>query len=89
MRSYVPRRQNPIQGLPLFVYFHGGGWMFGDIESGDLSCSTLSANLDMAVLNVDYRLALQWKFPRGLEDSYDTVKWVSQRPKTMNPSFLL
>ena len=62
---------------PLLVYLHSGGFLFGDLESGDLNCRTIAMRLNISVLNVSYRLAPKWPFPHGLNDSYDATEWVS------------
>jgi acetyl esterase len=49
--------------LPVLVYFHGGGWMFGNIEAVDRTCRALSAQASCVVVNVDYRLAPEHQFP--------------------------
>lgn len=59
------------------MYLHLGGFLFGDLESGDLYCRVLASRLDLSILKVDYRLAPEWPFPHGVNDSYDAVEWVS------------
>lgn len=77
MRSYVARTDRPdSRGRPLLVYLHAGGFLFGDLDSGDLNCRVLAAKLNIAVLNVGYRLAPKWPFPHGVNDSYDATEWV-------------
>jgi acetyl esterase/lipase len=74
VRSYVPTAQSPAR--PVLVYLHAGGFLFGDLESGDLNCRLLAARLDISVVNVGYRLAPAWPFPHGVNDAYDVTKWV-------------
>lgn len=84
VRSYIPRTETATTGgFPLLIYFHGGGWAFGSIESGDLNCQTVCARLGVTVVNVDYRLAPRWKFPRGFEDSYEAVRWAVQNADSL------
>lgn len=61
---------------PVFIMLHGGGWALGGLENEVLSCKLLSERLGMVVVDVDYRLAPEWKFPTGLNDAHDAVKWV-------------
>ncbi|KAK4178433.1 AB hydrolase superfamily protein B1A11.02 [Triangularia setosa] len=75
MRSYVPASNN--RSRPVLIYLHAGGFLFGDLESGDLNCRTLAARLDINVLNVGYRVAPKWPFPHGLNDSYDATEWAA------------
>lgn len=78
VRSYVPvSKLNVIRDLPLLIYLHAGGFLFGDLESGDLNCRVLSTRLNISILNVGYRVAPKWPFPHGLNDSYDATEWVS------------
>ncbi|KAK9784539.1 putative Esterase/lipase/thioesterase [Seiridium cardinale] len=76
VRSYVPQDATS-KPHPLLVYIHGGGFMFGDLESGDFNCRVLSARLNLSVLNVDHRLAPKWPFPYGVNDAYDAVEWAA------------
>ena len=63
--------------LPLFVYYHGGGFTFGDLETGDDNCRLLCARNRLIVLNVDYRLAPKHIFPKSVDDSWDALKWAA------------
>ena len=67
----------PSGGSPLFVMFHGGGWCIGGLENEELQCRLLASKLGMTCVNVDYRLAPEWKFPNGPHDCIDATKWVS------------
>lgn len=60
---------------PLIVVFHGGGWVFGNIDLYDLYCKHLAKATDSAILLVDYRLAPKYKFPIAVEDCYDAYLW--------------
>jgi len=62
--------------LPVLVYFHGGGFTVGSIETHDGLCRRLCHLAHCAVLSVDYRLAPQFKFPTAHEDAWDVVQWV-------------
>lgn len=54
--------------LPLLVYFHGGGWVIGDLDTHDVLCRSLAAGAGCAVLSVDYRLAPEQPFPAAVDD---------------------
>ncbi|KAK4646995.1 uncharacterized protein QC761_0024720 [Podospora bellae-mahoneyi] len=81
VRSYVPG-SGSAENRPVLIYLHAGGFLFGDLESGDLNCRTLAARLNISVLNVGYRLAPKWPFPHGLNDSYDATAWAAANAKT-------
>lgn len=72
VRIYRPRTAGPH---PTVVYFHGGGWVFGDLETHDSPCRTLCADVDAVVMSVDYRLAPEHPFPAGLEDALTATRW--------------
>jgi acetyl esterase/lipase len=59
----------------LLVYFHGGGWVIGDLESHDNVCHALCSRSGHAVLSVDYRLAPEHPFPAGLDDCITATRW--------------
>lgn len=59
------------------VYFHGGGWVVGSLESADASCRTLANRSRCVVLSIDYRLAPETKFPGAVEDAYAATRWVA------------
>lgn len=61
--------------LPLLVFLHGGGWMFGDLDTHDAMCRHLAAAAGCAVLAVAYRLAPEHPFPAGLDDATTAFAW--------------
>ncbi|MEH6943308.1 alpha/beta hydrolase [Bacillus sp. JJ722] len=81
IRIYTPEGQGPF---PLFVYYHGGGWVIGNLETSDASCRMLANRTGRIVVSVDYRLAPEYKFPIPLEDSYEALKWVSENAFEIN-----
>jgi acetyl esterase len=61
---------------PLVVYFHGGGWVFGDLASHDRPCRRLAHAADVSVLAVDYRRAPEEPWPAAIEEALAVVRWV-------------
>lgn len=76
------RVYTPVAGgsaaLPCLVYFHGGGWVIGDLDTHDALCRTLANETSARVVAVDYRLAPENKYPAAADDAYAAVKWVEQ-----------
>ena len=66
--------------LPCLVYYHGGGWVIGDIESHDVICRRLANDANCAVLSVDYRLAPEHKFPAAYDDSVAAMRFAVEHP---------
>jgi acetyl esterase len=69
--------------IPALVFFHGGGWVLGDLESHDILCRRLANASECAVLAVDYRLAPEHKFPSAVEDAITATQWVFANAKTL------
>ncbi len=72
-RLYSPPTSDGRPGL--LVYFHGGGWVVGDLESHDNVCHALCSRSGHAVLSIDYRLAPEHPFPAGLGDCIQATRW--------------
>ena len=77
VRVYWPMRGKT---LPILVYFHGGGWVFGNINSVDRNCRVLANAAGCVVVNVEYRLAPENKFPAAADDAYAVVAYVAAHP---------
>ncbi|KAK7708211.1 hypothetical protein SLS57_009108 [Botryosphaeria dothidea] len=75
IRSYRPADKDGH--LPLVIYLHGGGFVTGGLETDDVSCRAVALKCGVVVLNVEYRLAPENRFPVGWQDSYDVVKWAA------------
>jgi acetyl esterase len=75
VRVYHPA---PGETRPLVVYFHGGGWVFGDIEIADKPCRALANVSRCVVASVNYRLSPESKFPAPAEDCYAATNWLAE-----------
>lgn len=80
VRIYTPNGEGPY---PALVYFHGGGWVIGDLDLVDVTCRLLTNRTECTVISVDYRLAPEHKFPAPLEDAYAATKWVAEHGSTI------
>ncbi len=69
--------------LPVLVYFHGGGWTIGDLDTHDIVCRTLANNARCAVIAVDYRMAPEHKFPAAVDDCVAATRWVAAHASTL------
>jgi acetyl esterase len=76
LRVYRPARLPDATSLPAYVYFHGGGWVIGDLETHDVLCRQLTAASGASVISVDYRLAPEHKFPAAADDAWAATRWI-------------
>lgn len=75
IRFYYPR--GLASTAPVFLFLHGGGWVFGSIETHDTQCREIAARSGVVVAALEYRLAPEHKFPDAVEDSYGTLRWLA------------
>ena len=75
-RIYRPIGDSAEQVLPVLVWFHGGGWVIGNLDTHDTLCRELSNRSGCCVISVDYRLGPEHKFPAAVEDAFNSVKWI-------------
>ena len=75
VRIYTPAGEGPF---PALVYYHGGGWVIGNLDTVDVPCRLLANRAGCVVVSVDYRLAPEHKFPTAAEDAYAAAKWVAE-----------
>ena len=84
----IPSREGPVRArfyrphdnaiaCPLLVFFHGGGWMLGSVNSYDTVCRRLAIKSNCAVLSVEYRLAPETTFPGAVNDAYAATLWAA------------
>jgi acetyl esterase len=76
LRVYRPAGVPDTTRLPAYVYFHGGGWVIGDVNTHDVVCRQLTAASGASVVSVDYRLAPEHKFPAAADDAWAATRWV-------------
>jgi acetyl esterase len=77
VRLYRPASAPADAKLPALVYAHGGGWVFGNLDSHDVLCAQLALEAGIAVFHVDYRLAPEARFPGAFDDVVAALKWVA------------
>jgi len=80
VRLYQPAGEGPY---PLLVYFHGGGWVVGDLDTQDSICRALCAASGCMLMSVDYRLAPEHKFPAAPDDCYAATCWAADHAATI------
>jgi acetyl esterase len=81
VRIYTPTGSGPF---PILVWFHGGGWVVGDLETADPTARHLTVGAKCVVISVDYRLAPETKFPGAADDSYAATMWAAQQATRFN-----
>jgi acetyl esterase len=81
VRIYTPTGSGPF---PILVWFHGGGWVVGDLETADPTARHLTVGANCVVISVDYRLAPETKFPGAADDSYAATVWAAQHATRFN-----
>jgi acetyl esterase/lipase len=77
LRTYLPEGSSEGHRLPAMLYFHGGGFALGDLDGEDRTCRSLCVDRKIVVVGVDYRLAPEHPYPAALDDSWDSLDWVS------------
>ncbi|MFB4162959.1 alpha/beta hydrolase [Alteribacillus sp. JSM 102045] len=80
VRIYTPQGQGPF---PALVYYHGGGWVIGDLDGVEVPCRLLTNRANCVVVSVDYRLAPEHKFPAAADDAFAAAKWVVGNASTI------
>ena len=76
IRIYTPHEPAPGELLPILVFYHGGGFVIGSLDSYDNLCRAIANRTDCIVVSVDYRLAPEHKFPAAVDDALEAYQWV-------------
>ena len=83
-RVYTPVKLRKANDLaPCLVFFHGGGWVIGNLDSHDVVCRKLADEGQLIVISVDYRLAPEHKFPAAVDDAVAATKWIAGHAKQL------
>lgn len=80
-RIYTPAGEGPFGVL---VYFHGGGWVIGDVDTCDAVCREISTLANLVVVSVDYRMAPEHIYPAAVVDAYDATAWARDNMSNLN-----
>src|SRR5919201_117445 len=81
VRIYTPAGAGPF---PILVWYHGGGWVVGDLDTADPVARHLAVGASCVVVSVDYRLAPETKFPGAADDCYAATAWAAQHAARIN-----
>ena len=77
-RMYIPKQLRKRDGIaPALVFFHGGGWVIGGLDTHDVACRRLAHDGELIAIAVDYRLAPEHKFPTAVHDAIAATKWIA------------
>ena len=76
LRLVRPLGSSPQQKLPVLVYYHGGGWVIGDLDTHDTLCRELANGAGCAVVSVEYRMGPEHRFPAAVDDAIAATRWV-------------
>src|SRR5581483_7358758 len=83
-RRYVPKILRQTNGLaPCLIFFHGGGWVIGNLDSHDVVCRKLAHEGELIVISVDYRLAPEHKFPAAVNDAITATSWIAANARQL------
>ena len=77
LRAYRGAGTQAADSLPVQVYYHGGGWVIGDLDSHDWTCRMVANAAQCAVVSVDYRLAPEHRFPAAFDDLLAAAEWIA------------
>jgi len=83
VRLYRPLGSTPGAALPVLVYFHGGGWVIGDLDTHDVLCRSLANGAGCAVVSVDYRMGPEHRFPAAVDDVLAATRWVRREAASL------
>ncbi len=83
-RLYIPTERTGADPAPTMLFVHGGGWMYGDLESHDPVCRFLAEQSGVQLLAIDYRLAPEHPFPAAVEDCQAAYRWLVDHAEDVN-----
>jgi acetyl esterase len=83
LRLYRPAGTAAVERLPALVYYHGGGWLLGDLDSHDGVCRRFANAARCRVISVDYRMAPEHRFPAAVDDCAAATRWVVAQADTL------
>ena len=83
LRLYRPLGSDAAALLPVLVYFHGGGWTMGDLDTHDVLCRELANGSGCAVVSIDYRLGPEHRVPAAGVDCFGATRWVSDHAASL------
>lgn len=83
VRVYRAKGSTPAEKLPALIYYHGGGWLLGDLNSHDGVCRQFANAARCCVVSVDYRMAPEHKFPAAVDDCEAATKWAMAQADTL------
>ncbi|EJF66756.1 lipase/ esterase [Dichomitus squalens] len=89
VRVFTPEGDAPEGGWPVFIFFHGGGWTLGRIDTENSFSSNMCKRANTVVVSVDYRLGPENPYPAAVEDTVESLQWVYNKGKELlgvNPS---
>ena len=83
-RLYTPTERLGAEPAPTMLFIHGGGWIYGDLESHDPACRFLAERSGVQLLAIDYRLSPEHKFPAAVEDCQAAYRWLVEHAEEVN-----
>ncbi|RVT89716.1 alpha/beta hydrolase [Sphingomonas crocodyli] len=81
IRIYTPQGDGPF---PIVAYYHGGGFVIGDLEVADAICRAIASGTGAVLVSVDYRLAPEHPFPAANDDAWDALNWIVDHAADLN-----
>jgi acetyl esterase len=83
LRLYRPLGAPAAAALPALVFYHGGGWVIGDLDSHDVLCRQVCNASGAAVVSVDYRLGPEHRYPAAVDDAFAALQWIATHAGTL------
>ncbi|KAK4053170.1 hypothetical protein OIV83_001905 [Microbotryomycetes sp. JL201] len=83
VRAFSPKGTAPVNGWPALLWFHGGGWVWGSLDSENHIASRMTDELECVSVACEYRKAPEDPFPAAVEDAIDALKWLATEGKSI------